>query len=364
MMSLGGLAFGVGSLVDAAIVVIENIYSHMQSGKSNKEAAILGAEEVAIAVAGSVLTTVVVFLPLIFVIGIIGQVSKDFALTVTFSLLTSWVASITIIPLLASRGLKVGQEERPAIKRLRNFYTRITERFVKRKGRYLLGTSIIFLASLLIFIVLDKEMMPKVDQGQFVIKIDMPAGTRLVVTNEAAIKAEKAIMAIPEVESVNVTVGSTQDSAARHVLERLSYSQAELSVNLKTKRKLKSSDIVQIIKNRLAAMNLEGAKIEYILQENVLSAGIQAQAPITIEIKGNDLQELEKLTLKTQEGLSGIRGIYGVKNNLAEPSPETKIFIDKDRASLYGLSTSDIAQTAIIALKGSVATRFKEKGQE
>jgi len=109
MMSLGGLAFGVGSLVDCAIVVIENIFRHMQMGEDNKKAAIIGAEEVAVAVAGSVLTTVVVFLPLIFVIGIIGQISKDFALTVTFSLLTSWVAAVTVIPLFASRGIKLGK---------------------------------------------------------------------------------------------------------------------------------------------------------------------------------------------------------------------------------------------------------------
>ena len=126
---------------------------------------------------------------------------------------------------------------------------------------------------------------------------------------------------------------------------------------------MKSSDIVQIIKNKLAAMNIEGAKIEYILQENVLAAGTQTQAPITIEIKGNDLQELEKLTLEAQDGLSKIQGIYGIKNNLAEPSPETKIYIDKDKASLYGLSTSDIAQTAIIALKVLSRPNLKKKGR-
>jgi len=364
MMSLGGLAFGVGCLVDAAIVVIEHIFTHRQKGRDPKEAAIVGTEEVAIAVAGSVLTTVVVFLPLIFVIGITGQILKDFALTVTFSLLVSWVAAVTIIPLLASRGIRISQEEPKAVKGLRAFYARINDRFLEKRGRYLLLTLAVFLGSLMIFAVLDKELMPKVDQSEFIVKIDLPAGTRLVVTNGVSETVERLLMTIPEVNSINVTVGSTQESATRSVMERLSSNQAEIAVNLKSKRRLKSSDVVQLIKNKLALMNLGGAKIEYLLQENVLTSGLQAQAPVAIEIKGNDLKELERLTVNIQEALASIQGIYGVKNNLAEPSPETKIYIDKDKASMYGLSVSDIAQTAIIAIKGSTSTKFKEKGQE
>lgn len=364
MMSLGGIAFGVGSLVDAAIVVIENIFTHREKGLSPKEAAIIGAEEVAIAVAGSVLTTVVVFLPLIFVIGITGQILKDFALTVTFSLLVSWVAAITIIPLLASRGIKISKEEPKAIKDLRNFYSRLNEAFINKRGRYLLLTFIIFLGALLIFSILDKELMPKVDQSQFVIKIDMPAGTKLVVTNKISEKIEKILREFPDVDSINVTVGSTQESSTRNVLERLGSNQAEIVVNLKAKRKLKSAQIVQLIKNKLSVVRLEGAKIEYVLQENVLATGMQAQAPVAIEIKGNDLAELENLTIKIQDMLAKINGIYGIKNNLAEPAPETKIYIDKDKAAMYGLSVSDIAQTAIVALKGVPSTKFKEKGQE
>ncbi|MCX5668387.1 MAG: efflux RND transporter permease subunit [Candidatus Omnitrophica bacterium] len=377
MMSLGGLAFGVGSLVDCAIVVVENVFRHIQLGKDKKEAAIVGANEVFISVTGSILTTVVVFLPLIFVIGIIGQVSKDFALTVTFSLLASLAASLTIVPLLASRGISAGKsvvveneddlstmDKAAAASKMRRLYEGMLIKFVEKKGRYLTITLVIFIASLGLFAFMDKELMPKVDQGQFVVKIDMPAGTRLVVTNSLSEKVGKLIASIPEVDNMNVTVGSTQESSSKHVLERLSSNQAEIIVNLKAKRKLSSPDVVQIIKERLSAASLGGAKIEYILQENVLTAGLGAQAPVTIEIKGNDLKELERLTKDAQAGLGRIKGVYGIKNNLAEPSPETKIFIDKDKASMYGLSVSDIAQTAIIALKGSVSSKFKEKGQE
>ncbi|MDD5422842.1 MAG: efflux RND transporter permease subunit [Candidatus Omnitrophica bacterium] len=377
MMSLGGLAFGVGSLVDAAIVVIENVFRHMQGREDRKKAAIIGAEEVTVAVAGSVLTTIVVFVPLIFVIGIIGQISKDFALTVTFSLLASWLAAVTLIPLLASRAIPSGKEmvvqdendvskldKTGAIAMTRKFFDNLLQRFIKEKGKYLLYTMGLFILSIFIFMMLDKELMPKVDQGQFTIKMDMPAGTRLEVTNTISEKIEKYLLTVPEVESVNATVGSTKESATKSVIERLSYNQAELVVNLKKKRKMKSFEVVRIIKDHLARMNLEGARIEYILQENVLSAGLSVQAPVTIEIRGNDLRTLEKVTYDVQRNLNNIKGIYGVKNDLSEPSPETKVLIDKDKAALYGLSVTDIAQTSLIGLKGYVATKFKEKGEE
>lgn len=365
MMSLSGLAFGVGSLVDAAIVVIENIFSHIQGGEDPKRAAMIGASEVSTAVAGAILTTVVVFLPLMFVVGIIGQISKDFALTVTFSLMTSWLASMTIIPLLASKGFKILDKDPKTVAIVRRFYENQTIKYVNARGKYITRTLVIFLLSLTLFIFMDKELMPKVDQGQFTIKINMPAGTALDVTNSVSEQVENYVMSsIPEVESVNATVGSTKESTTKSIIERLNYNQAEIVVLLKKKRKVKSSEVVQNIQNHIKELRLKGANIEYSLQENVLSAGLAAQAPVSIELKGNDLKELENLTYQVQRGLDGIAGTYGIKNNLSEPSPEIKVFINKDQASLYGLSVTDIAQTSLISLKGYVASKFKEKGEE
>ncbi|MBU1038555.1 MAG: efflux RND transporter permease subunit [Candidatus Omnitrophica bacterium] len=377
MMSLGGLAFGIGSLVDCAIVVVENIFRHMQTGEDRKTASIAGANEVFISVTGSILTTVVVFLPLIFVIGIIGQISKDFALTVTFSLLASLIASMTIVPLLASRSVKIGKglnikneenlemvDKAAATSGMRRIFARVLENFVKHKGRHLFFTMLVFLASLTLFAFMDKELMPKVDQGQFTIRFNMPAGTKLGVTNRVAESAEKFILSIPETNSVSTTVGSTKESTTKSIVERLDANQAELVIDLKKKRKSKSSDIVQIIKNKLAAMDLEGASVEYILQENVLAAGMAVQAPVTLEIKGNELKVLEDIAYGIERRLGSIPGIYGIKDNLSEPSPETKVFIDKDKASMYGLSVTDIAQMALIGIKGYISSKLKQKGEE
>jgi HAE1 family hydrophobic/amphiphilic exporter-1 len=184
---------------------------------------------------------------------------------------------------------------------------------------------------------MDKELMPKVDQGQFTIKVNMPAGTRLEVTNQMTEKVEKFLMTIPEIQSRSVIVGSTAESATRSIAERLTANQAEIIVGLKKKRKLKSSDVVQLIKNHFSAMKLKGVNIEYILSENVLAAGIATQAPITIELKGNSFDTLKKMAHEAEAELNKIEGIYDIKNNLSEPSPEVKVHIDKDKASLYGL---------------------------
>lgn len=375
MMSLGGLAFGVGHLVDYAIVVVENIFRHTQMGEEPKKAAVIGTDEVFIAVTGSVLTNIVVFLPLIFIVGIFGQIIKDFALTLTFSFLAALIASMTFIPLLASRGKGIvlapeGAEEgnsgkkAVSLDKVAKFYENLLDKYIHQKGRYLGYTLLLFLVSISVFIVLDKELMPKVDQGQFTIKIDMPAGTRLSITNEVSEKMENLLLKIPEVESTSVTVGSTKESTTKSIIERLSANQAEIIVTLQKKRKLKGSDVVQIIKEKVPSIDLEGANTEYVLQENVLSTGGAVQAPVTVEVKGNDLATLDRLTRDIQRGLERVQGIYGVKNNLAEPSPEAKVAINKDKASLYNLSVTDIAQTTLIGLKGYVSTKFKEKGEE
>lgn len=364
MMSLFGLSFGIGHLVDTAIVVVENIFRHTQAGEEKKQAAIIGTNEVFIAVTGSILTNVVVFLPLVFVVGVFGQIVKDLALTLTFALLASLLASMTLVPLLASKGLAAGKGHSLAESKVGKFYDGILDKFIKRKGRYITYTFIAFLASLIVFAFLDKELMPKVDQGQFIIKINMPAGTRLEITNTVSEKIERFLLTIPEVDTINVTVGSTKESTTRNIIERLNYNQAEIVVSLKKKRKLKSSDVVQIIKNHLVEMNLQNARIEYILQENVFASGMSTQAPVTIELKGNDLKVLENLTRDCEAKLGGIAGIYGVKDDLSEPSPEVKVYVDKDKAALYGLSVTDIAQTSLIGLKGYVASKLKEKGEE
>ena len=383
MISLGGLALGVGMLVDNGIVVIENIYRHRQEEKRPiREASIYGASEVSGAIAGSTLTTIAVFLPMIFVIGIAGQICKDLAFTVTFSLLGSLVAALTLIPILSARVKNIPtvvvDEERGIagilLGSLQGFTQKVLVFFINHKRVCLTVVLIIFLGSCFLLPFLDTELLPRVDQGQFTIKLDLPPGTRLDFTDTVVKRIESYLFAIPEVDSVTVNIGSTKEKKGTALLETMGSHQAQIIVNLRPKsgfqktgpeyRLLSTSDVLQKIKGQIGPQELSGASIEYILQESVFQSAFQAGAPVVIEIKGRELSVLRSMTAEVEEGLRKIPGIYSVRNTLVAPAPEIKVSVFKDKASTYNLSTSDIALTAQTAIKGYIATKFKKEGEE
>jgi HAE1 family hydrophobic/amphiphilic exporter-1 len=219
------------------------------------------------------------------------------------------------------------------------------------------------------FVFLDKEFMPKVDQREFIMKINLPTGTRLEVTDSVVKKIERKLLKNPDIKSVAVNIGSTKEKATSDIIETLGSHQANIMVNLtkgKEKRKdsLATSAIIQNLKKELDKENLEGAEVEYILQESVFKSALMGAAPIVIEIKCQDIKFMKKLCDEAYEGLGKIPGIYGIRTSLVAPGPETKINIIKDKAAFYNLSVGAVSQAAHIALKGVTATKFKEEGRE
>ncbi len=375
MMSLGGLALGVGMLVDNAIVVIENIFRHREMGKSPEEAANYGAEEVSNAIIASTLTTIAVFLPMIFVVGVAGQLFKELAFTVTFALIASLWVALTLIPLLSCKlgggegEVKAGAAAFVGGEKWKEFlkkYEQILREFIKHKKDGLLIVFGIFIASLFLFNFLEKELLPKTDQGQFIVKVDMSVGTKLEETNKAMVKIENEIARYPYVESVSSIVGSTRGESAKDIIKRLGSHQGQIIVNLKERRRIKTTDAVQDLQKRFKADKaLRGAKIEFSLQQGVISGAFGAGAkPITIEIKGERLDIMEGIARKLELELKKTRGIFGVESDVPEPSPEVRINIDKDKASLYNISVVDLARMAQMVLRGYVSSQFKEKGHE
>ncbi len=363
MMSLGGLALGVGMLVDNAVVVIENIFRHREADKKAKESASKATSEVGGAIFASTLTTIAIFLPIIFVIGIAGQLFKELAFTVTFSLLGSLIVALSLIPVL-SMVVKVKHRREITKKRSSHIYTKCLKWFFAHKLFTLFVVIILFLISISIFTGLDKELMPKIDQGQFMINVTMPTGTLLKVTDSTAAKIENTLLEMDDVESVSVRVGSTKGRTGEEALQALGSHQARIIVNLKDKRGLSTQEVIQSLKEALGQVDIKKTEVEYLLQESMFQSSFMGQAPIALEVKGQELSLLRKYSIKTRKALSKIKGVYGVKTSLTPPSPETKAYVIKDRAATYGLSVSDIAQTSHIAIKGYVVTKFKEKGKE
>ncbi len=375
MMSLGGLALGVGMLVDNAIVVMENIFRHREMGKTPEKAATEGADEVSNAIVASTLTTIAVFLPMIFVVGVAGQLFKELAFTVTFALVGSLWVALTLIPLLSCK-LGGGKEEAAkgsaafvggkTWRKMVSEYEILLRKFIVYKKTGLIIVLAIFISSLFILNFLEKELMPKTDQGQFVIKVDMPVGTKVIETNKVVLKMEEEIRGYPYVESVSSVVGSTTGGTAKDIITRMGSHQGQLIVNLEEKRRVKTTDVVQELQDRFRGDRALGdARIEFSLQQGVIAGAFGGGGkPITIEIKGERLDVMENIAKGIEEKLKGIKGIFGIEDDIPEPSPEVRINVDKNKASLYNISVVDLARVAQTVLRGYIPSRFKEKGHE
>ena len=377
MLSLGGLALGIGMLVDNAIVVIENIYAHLKKGTdvNIKDASKTGASEMSGAIFSSTLTTVAVFLPMIFVVGVAGQLFKELAFTVTFSLIASLIVALSLIPRLTAIGGFRSQESisNAASKKpkseftfgLKPIYSKLIPVVLRFRAVFLVFIFIIFVSSMWLFALLDKEFMPKIDQREFIMKVSMPSGTKLEATDNVVAKIEETLFGTENVEGVAVNIGSSTRKDYSQGVETLSSSQSQVIVTLeKGKNQVPTSKTIEKLKHQLDRLDLGGAQVEYILQDSIFKTALQGAAPIVIEIKGKNLEKIEKLSRHVKTELGRVKGIYGIRTSLVSPSPETKVNVLKDKASLYNLSTGMIAQAAHTAIKGVVATKFKEEGNE
>ncbi len=383
MISLGGLALGVGMLVDNGIVVIENIYRHRQEEKMGlKKASICGATEVSGAITGSTLTTIAVFLPMIFVVGIAGQICKDLAFTVTFSLLGSLIAALTLIPILSSKVRNIPtvvvEDEKGLAGMLLGPLQAFTQNtltfFINHKSACLGIVLLVFLGTCLLFPVLDTELLPRVDQGEFTIKLELPPGTKLDFTDSIAKRIESYLFELKDIKSVTVNIGSTKEKKGTALLETMGPNQAQIIVNLKPKARLgrlgegyriaSASDVLQKIKKQLGPEDLGGASVEYILQESVFKSAFQADAAVVIDVKGQEIRKLRSITKDVEARLSKIPGIYSIRDTMVAPSPEVKVNVFKDKAATFNLAVSDIALIAQTAVKGFVTTKFKREGEE
>ncbi len=389
MMSLGGLALGVGMLVDNGIVVIENIYRHHQMKKDAKTASMEASNEVFSAIIGSTLTTVAVFLPLVFVVGIAGQLFKELALTVTFSLVASVITAMSLTPMFMSRG-KIGKISLGADE------NKIIEMQKKKGGKQYKGifpyivvitiiavTLLVALFSLKVLLSLDREFMPKLDQRQFVIKLTMPAGTNLNATDAVVRRVEDTVLSFHAIKDVTVNIGSSKEAKKAGAIEILGSNQANIIANLnsrpdrgimslfKNKEKaddvsnISTPDLIQKIKKELETVDLQNAQLEYILQESVFKSAFAGSAPLVVILRGFDLEGILIPTAKEiEKQLGKVEGVYGIKDSLSPPSPEIKIVVRKDRAALYQLSVNQISSIAQAAIRGYIASKFKEEGRE
>ncbi|MGO1369423.1 efflux RND transporter permease subunit [Senegalia sp. (in: firmicutes)] len=371
LMTLGGLALGIGMLVDNSIVVLENIYRFRKEGSSKVESAIKGTKEVAMAVTASTLTTVAVFLPIVFVEGITSTIFKELALTITFSLLASLLVSLTLVPMLSSQilNIDINNEEKSKRKsfilhafdrgfeKLENLYKRVLKWSLGHRKSTILIALLIFVLSMASLITVGAEFIPATDEGQFSVSINLPIGSELERTDEVSKEIEKRLEKMDIVETVFTSVGSSGSFSMGGSTEN----QATITGVLKEDRDQSTFDLAEDIRSKL---NIAGADIKVNVTSNSMGAVSMAGAPISIQIKGQDLDKLEDISKDFVKLLEEVEGTREVTSNIGEGIPEVEIEIDKLKASNYGLTTAQIGGTVRSVISGNTASRYTTEGNE
>lgn len=370
--TLGGLALGIGRLVDDAIVVLENIYRHMQQGEPPNEASVLGASEVGMAVVASTITTIVVFVPMLFVTGIAGMLFTPMAYTVSFSLIASLFVALMLIPVLTSKFLRVKPSYSPFFKKLEHFfdevdnqYGRLIEWSLKHKKTVIYGTIGLFILSLAIVPLVGTEFMPSSDEGQFSISIKLPVGTKIETTSDVLSKIENIIAAnVPEVENIQARGGVEGKgiAAMANIFTGISGSHAasvRVSLVPLSKRHRSTDEIAESLRPLLA--KIPGAEIKFSAGGFMSGGGAMfGGAPVQVEIRGYDIDTGQELANKIADILRNIKGAKDVTVSREAGLPELQIQVNRERAASLGLSVAQIASVIRTSLEGTVASIYRD----
>jgi len=389
IMSLGGLALGIGLLVDNSIVVLENIFRLREDGLDIRKAATQGAAEVGMPLLASTLTTVAVFLPIAYIRGVAGQLFRDQAFAVTWSLLASLPTALTLMPVLTvwlARQRRHAQDRRrglsfllpaalgrPARKteslfyfvtgRVQLYFSRalpayegLLERALNRPGRTLLFTVLVFLITLAAALGIHREFMPAAASREMTIDLSLPRGASLEWTSETAAGLEQMLFGDKDVVSVFAQIGKARYGAELAMSDAGS-ERARLRVRL-NERGTQERLYRRILREwRRPA----GCEITFAARESMISRLYRMQTgDIRITVSGPDLDELQRILNAVRERTDGIAGVVESWTPAVKGTPELQLRVDRRQTGLYGLSVEKIVRAIRQNVQGVVATQFNE----
>lgn len=376
LMTLGGLALGVGMMVDSSIVVLENIFRRRdEAGEPPEVAAVEGTREVGPAIIASTITTLVIFLPLVFVRGVSGILFQELGYVIMFSLFCSLLVSLSLVPMLASRFLKPPGEAQPAKRASRferwadaaggaftafeNGYRDLLRRVLDRRWLTVFSAAAIFAASLLLAPMIGTEFLPPSDEGEVRVTGEMEVGTRLELVDQQTRRMERIVhAAVPEAVSSVVSVGALgwrPDAAA----------QGEINLSLRpaAERTRSNVEIAEDLRRRLSG-NVPAMEIRTRAPQGqfLLDRLLGGDEGLTIEIRGFDLRTLDALAARVAEGISNVPGIADVDTSREAGIPQQEIRVDRDKVADVGLSVRDVTEVLETAIAGSRVGLFRSQG--
>ncbi len=384
LMTLGGLALGVGMLVDNSIVVLENIYRLREEGRGRLEAAIQGSAEVAAPVLASTLTTLVVFLPLVFVRGMAGVLFKQFALVIVFALLCSLVTALTLVPMLAGRLLQPGSLSAEAGESLAHKVFRVSGLLFQRlenayKGLLHLALNHRLLTTaaalgalagcLLLVPLIGTELMPESDEGEVRVDAEMEVGTRLELIGERLEVVERLVREElaaregkpDELSTIVANCGRSNWHGASAT--------GELRVSLvpQAERSRSSEAVAMALRKKLAG--LPGMVVRVRASQGFIGRMMQRSMggggdKVQVEIRGHDLEAADELARRVRKAVEAVDGVTDAKVSRDSGAPEELIVVDRRKAADMKLTVRQIANMLQTVLSGTGATNFREGGDE
>jgi len=375
VLSLSGLAVAIGMLVDDSIVVMENIYRRRDEGITALDASIIGTKEVTMPVFAATMTKIAVFLPIVFVQGMAATIFKEFSYTIGFALICSLLVALTVVPMLCSKLMNT-KDMGTHIKirnvtyefRLLPLFERgihyVTDEYLKflryalhHRKKIVVWALIILVSSSVLVAFVGGELLPTTDEGSFTITAEMPYGTSLEGKDKVMSEIENYVNNnIPELKVCSVAIGSS------NMYSISSANTSTVTVKLVDKKDRKRSTTEIVNKASADLQGIVGAKLT--LKETSSMDMSTGSSPISIVLKGDDLDTLKKVSLDLENIIRGVKGTVNVTTDMTEGNPELRVMLQRNNAAQYGITSYQLAKALEADLDGSTATTLKTNGEE
>jgi HAE1 family hydrophobic/amphiphilic exporter-1 len=366
-MSFGGLALGIGLIVDNAIVVLENMVRLRENRHPLKEAALTGTKQVAGAITASTITTIVIFLPVIFMQTVSGMLFRELALVVVFSLICSLFVALTLVPMLGSRfltvhsGEKTTENERTRFGRfyvhLEKIYSNLLEKALDHKRIVVGATFVLLLIALFLWPVIPVELAPQTDADEISVSLEMAQGTNIAVVHQYLYELERLVREVTPISEVE------------HFSVEIRPGNAEVEIALKDagERSINSFDLADRIRKHVSG-RIPGAELRvsaqsglWILRRLFGSGGSEA---VQIELRGYDLDLADRLAKDIEKNMMKVSEVEDVRISRREGRPEQNLIVDREKIAELGLSVSQVARVVQTNIGGSRAGVYRESGDE
>ena len=371
LMTLGGVAAAIGLVIDDAIVVVENIYTHMSRGQSRRQAVQSAVSEITVPIIGSTITPVVVFLPLTILTGVTGVFFRSLALTMSVALLTSLVLALGFTPVLAERFVKAKQREAEDVapdheptsseleaeaesgrilRAIISRYEWVLSHALDHRWIVVFVVIAVLLGSYLLYRVLGSEFLPEFDESAFVLDYWAPPGASLAETDRMLRDVEEKLMKTPEIESYSRRTGL---ELGLFVTEP---NRGDYAVKLKSGHKRATEEVISDLRDQIAEAE-PALEIEFVgIVPDVIGDLQGAPEPIEIKLFSEDAAALESKADEVESAIKKVSGVVDTKNGVVISGPAITFRIDPQRASRFGVTADDIAKTAAAAMTGDEAS--------